>query len=204
MRLVSSTGPCEGPISRMNNDVTVLLSAMQGGSPDAAAELLPLIYNELRRLAAAKMAREQPGQTLQPTALVHEAWLRLVDQNGQAHFQNRAHFFGAAAEAMRRILVEAARRKNAARRGGGQEHLNVDEIEITAPTKDDDELLAVHEALDRLAAESPERAELVKLRYFAGLQIEEAAAAMGISERTAKRYWTFARAWLFDEIQRAR
>ena len=188
----------------MNNDVTLLLSAMQGGSPEAAGELLPLIYNELRRLATAKMAREQPGQTLQPTALVHEAWLRLVDENGQAHFQNRAHFFGAAAEAMRRILVEAARRKNAARRGGGKEHLDVAEIEIAAPTKDDDELLAVHEALDRLAAESPERAELVKLRYFAGLQIEEAAAAMGISERTAKRYWTFARAWLFDEIQRAR
>lgn len=177
---------------------------MQGGSPEAAGELLPLIYNELRRLASAKMAREQPGQTLQPTALVHEAWLRLVDENGQAHFQNRAHFFGAAAEAMRRILVEAARRKNAVRRGGRQEHLDVDEIEIAAPTKDDDELLAVHEALDRLALESPERAELVKLRYFAGLQIEEAAAAMGISERTAKRYWTFARAWLFDEIQRAR
>lgn len=188
----------------MNNDVTVILNAMQDGSVDAAAKLLPLIYAELRKLAAAKMAHEHPGHTLQPTALVHEAWLRLVDENGQAHFQNRAHFFGAAAEAMRRILVEAARRKNAARRGGGQEHLDVDEIEIVAPTKDGDELLAVHEALDRLAVESPERAELVKLRYFAGLQIEEAAAAMGISERTAKRYWTFAKAWLFDEIRRER
>ncbi|MEK0448859.1 MAG: hypothetical protein RL088_1127 [Verrucomicrobiota bacterium] len=188
----------------MNSDVTLILNAMQDGSVDAAGKLLPLIYTELRKLAAAKMAQERPGQTLQPTALVHEAWLRLVDENGQAHFQNRAHFFAAAAEAMRRILVEAARRKNAARRGGGQERLDVDEIEIAAPTKDDDELLAVHDALDRLAAESPERAELVKLRYFAGLQIHEAAAAMGISERTAKRYWTFAKAWLFDEIQRTR
>ena len=156
----------------------------------------------LARLARAKMAREQPGHTLQPTALVHEAWLRLVDKDGQAQFKNRAHFFGAAAEAMRRILVEAARRKLALRRGGRQERLDVDEIEIAAPTKDDGELLAVHEALDRLAAESPERAELVKLRYFTGLSIEEAAAALGISERTAKRWWTFSRAWLFDVIQR--
>jgi RNA polymerase sigma factor (TIGR02999 family) len=164
--------------------------------------LLRQIYTELRQLARAKMAREQPGHTLQPTALVHEAWLRLVDKDGQAQFKNRAHFFGAAAEAMRRILVEAARRKLALRRGGRQERLDVDEIEIAAPTKDDGELLAVHEALDRLAAESPERAELVKLRYFTGLSIEEAAAALGISERTAKRWWTFSRAWLFDVIQR--
>jgi RNA polymerase sigma factor (TIGR02999 family) len=185
----------------MNSDVTRLLGAMNDGDTSAANELLPLIYAELRKLAAGKMAREQPGQTLQPTALVHEAWLRLVDEDGQAHFQNRAHFFGAAAEAMRRILVEAARRKLALRRGGRQEHLDVDEIEIAAPG-DDDELLAVHEALDRLAVESPERAELVKLRYFAGLQIEEAAGAMGISERTAKRWWTFSRAWLFDEMRR--
>jgi RNA polymerase sigma factor (TIGR02999 family) len=148
------------------------------------------------------MTRELPGQTLQPTALVHEAWLRLVDADGQAHFQNRAHFFGAAAEAMRRILVGSARRKLALRRGSRQEHLDVDAIEIAAPSTDD-ELLAVHEALDRLAAELPERAELIKLRYFAGLSIEEAAAALNISERTAKRWWTFARAWLFQEIKGA-
>ena len=184
------------------SDVTRLLAAIQHGDARAGDELLPLVYAELRQLARAKMAREQPGHTLQPTALVHEAWLRLVDKDGQAQFKNRAHFFGAAAEAMRRILVEAARRKLALRRGGRQERLDVDEIEIAAPTKDDGELLAVHEALDRLAAESPERAELVKLRYFTGLSIEEAAAAHGISERTAKRWWTFSRAWLFGVIQR--
>jgi RNA polymerase sigma factor (TIGR02999 family) len=184
----------------MSNDVTRLLGAIRDGDPAAADQLLPLIYAELRKLAAAKMSRELPGQTLQPTALVHEAWLRLVDADGHAQFKNHAHFFGAAAEAMRRILVESARRKLALRRGGRQEHLDVEEIEIAAPSTDD-ELLAVHEALDRLAAESPERAELIKLRYFAGLTIEEAAAALNISERTAKRWWTFARAWLFQEIK---
>jgi RNA polymerase sigma factor (TIGR02999 family) len=186
----------------MSNDVTRLLGAIRDGDPAAANQLLPLIYAELRKLAAAKMSRELPGQTLQPTALVHEAWLRLVDADGHAQFKNHAHFFGAAAEAMRRILVESARRKLALRRGGRQEHLDVEEIEIAAPSTDD-ELLAVHEALDRLAAESPERAELIKLRYFAGLTIEEAAAALNISERTAKRWWTFARAWLFQEIKGA-
>ena len=186
----------------MSDDITRLLGEIRAGHASAADTLLRQIYTELRQLARAKMAREQPGHTLQPTALVHEAWLRLVDKDGQAQFKNRAHFFGAAAEAMRRILVEAARRKLALRRGGRQERLDVDEIEIAAPTKDDGELLAVHEALDRLAAESPERAELVKLRYFTGLSIEEAAAALGISERTAKRWWTFSRAWLFDVIQR--
>jgi len=186
----------------MSNDVTRLLGAIRDGDSAAVDELLPLIYAELRKLAAAKMTRELPGQTLQPTALVHEAWLRLVDADGQAHFQNRAHFFGAAAEAMRRILVGSARRKLALRRGSRQEHLDVDAIEIAAPSTDD-ELLAVHEALDRLAAELPERAELIKLRYFAGLSIEEAAAALNISERTAKRWWTFARAWLFQEIKGA-
>jgi RNA polymerase sigma factor (TIGR02999 family) len=186
----------------MNDDITRLLVAVDDGDAGAGERLLELVYAELRKLAAAKMARELPGQTLQPTALVHEAWLRLVDQDGQARFQNRAHFFGAAAEAMRRILVEAARRKLAQRRGGRQERLDVHEIELAAPS-DDDELLAVHEALDRFALESPERAELVKLRYFAGLSIEEAAAALNISERTAKRWWTFARAWLFQEIGRS-
>jgi RNA polymerase sigma factor (TIGR02999 family) len=186
----------------VSDDVTRLLKAMREGDASAADELLRQIYKELRVLAAVKMARELPGQTLQPTALVHEAWLRLVDKDGQAQFKNRAHFFGAAAEAMRRILVEAARRKMALRRGGRLERLDVDEIEIAAPAKDDDELLAVHEALDRLAAESPERAELVKLRYFTGLSIEEAARVLEISERTAKRWWTFSRAWLFDTIQK--
>ena len=178
------------------SDVTRLLAAIQQGDPRAAEELLPLVYRELQQLARAKMAREQPGQTLQPTALVHEAWLRL----GGQRFENRAHFFGAAAEAMRRILVEAARRKHAARRGGGQAHADVDEIAIAAPMPDD-ELLAVHEALDRLAAHDAQKAELVKLRYFAGLSIEETAAALSISERTAKRHWTYARAWLLDAMR---
>ena len=177
-------------------DITLLLEAIQRGEPDAASTLLTQIYAELRQLARAKMAREQPGQTLQPTALVHEAWLRLGDRR----FENRAHFFGAAAEAMRRILVEAARRKHAARRGSGHAHADVDEIEIAAPMPDD-ELLAVHEALDRLAAHDARKAELVKLRYFAGLSIGETAAALGISERTAKRHWTYARAWLLDAMR---
>ena len=178
------------------SDVTRLLAAIRHGENGAAGELLSVVYAELRQIARAKMAREQPGHTLQATALVHEAWLRL----GEQQFENRAHFFGAAAEAMRRILVEAARRKHAARRGGGQTHADVDEIEIAAPVPDD-ELLAVHEALDRLAAHDAAKAELVKLRYFAGLSIEETAAALGISERTAKRHWTYARAWLLDAMR---
>ncbi len=184
------------------SDVTQLLSAIQHGEPSASNELLTLVYGELRRLAAAKMAREQPGRTLQPTALVHEAWLRLVDRDGRARFANRAHFFAAAGEAMRRILVEAARRKNAIRRGGCPAMLDVDEIEIAAPLADD-ELLAVHEALDCLAAHDAQKAELVKLRYFVGLSIEETAAALEISERTAKRHWAYARAWLIDALRTA-
>ena len=180
----------------MNSEVTLLLNAARGGDQEAGAQLLPLVYAELRQLARAKMAREQPGQTLQATALVHEAWLRL----GEQRFENRAHFFGAAAEAMRRILVESARRKHAVRRGGGKVPLDVDEIDIAAPVPDD-ELLAVHEALDRLAAHDAQKAELVKLRYFAGLSIEETAAALSISERTAKRHWTYARAWLLDAMR---
>ena len=178
------------------SEVTRVLEALRQGHAEAAGELLALVYAELRRIARAKLAREQPGHTLQPTALVHEAWLRLGEQT----FENRAHFFGAAAEAMRRILVESARRKHAARRGSGQAHADVDEIEIAAPVPDD-ELLAVHEALDRLAAHDAAKAELVKLRYFAGLSIEETAAALGISERTAKRHWTYARAWLLDTMR---
>ena len=177
-------------------DVTRLLDAVRHGDAHAGEELLPLVYAELRQLARAKMAREQPGHTLQPTALAHEAWMRL----GDARFENRAHFFGAASEAMRRILIERARRKLAAKHGAGAEHVDADDIEIAAPTEKDDELLAVHEALDALAAHDARKAELVKLRYFVGLTIEEAADVLGISAPTAKRDWTYARAWLLREI----
>ena len=159
-----------------------------------------LVYQELRRLAASYMAREKPGHTLQPTALVHEAWMRLVDADGQAHFENRAHFFSVAAEAMRCILIDAARPKLALRHGGGQRLEKLDGIEIAAPDTDE-RVLAVHEALERLAAIDAEKAEVVKLRYFVGMSVEETAEALGISERTARRHWTFARAWLFDAIQ---
>jgi RNA polymerase sigma factor (TIGR02999 family) len=146
------------------------------------------------------MAREPAGQTLQPTALVHEAWLRLGGDE-QPTWQNRAHFLGAAAEAMRRILIDNARRRRALRHGGGQERVDIDDLELAAVVDNDDQLLAVHEALDKLAAQDPRKAELVKLRYFAGLTIEEAALALGISEPTAKRWWTFARTWLYQEIR---
>jgi len=179
-------------------DINHLLDTIHEGGPVAADELLVQVYSELRRLAAAKMARETPGQTLQPTALVHEAWLRL---GGDSQcWENRAHFFGAAAEAMRRILIDRARSKLAARHGGGIESADVDEVEIAVPAKDD-ELLAVHEALDKLATHDVRKAELAKLRYFAGLSIEEAADVLGISPPTAKRWWAFARAWLFAEIR---
>ncbi len=181
------------------NDLTQLLHGAQQGDPIAAAELLPLLYTELRKLAAAKMARELPGQTLQPTALVHEAWLRLAGGEQQT-WQNRAHFFAAAAEAMRRILIDNARRKRAQRHGGGQERVELPEDGIAAPT-DDDQLLAVHEALDQLAAQDPRKAELVKLRYFVGLSVEESAEVLGISAPTAKRDWAYAKAWLFNQIQ---
>ncbi len=187
------------------SDVTRLLVAIQHGDARAGEELLPLVYAELRQLARAKMAREQPGHTLQPTALVHEAWLRMGGGGaaGVPSFENRGHFFGAAAEAMRRILIDRARRKLAAKNGAGAEHVDADEIEIAAPSKDD-ELLAVHEALDALATHDPRKAELVKLRYFAGLSIDDAADVLGISAPTAKRDWTYARAWLFREIGRGR
>ena len=182
----------------MKSDVTRLLCALRQGTSSASEELLPLVYTELRRLAAAKMARENPGHTLQPTALVHEAWLRL----GDASFANRAHFFSAAAEAMRRILIDSARRRQRGKRGGGQEHVNVDDVEIAAPSANDDELLAINEALDRLATTDPRKAELVKLRYFAGLSFDEAAETLGISVPTAHRDWAYARAWLHQEIQK--
>jgi RNA polymerase sigma factor (TIGR02999 family) len=181
------------------SEVTQILGAMQQGDPKAAEELLPLVYQELRRLAAFKMANESPGQTLQPTALVHEAWLRLVG-NEQKTWQNRAHFFGAAAEAMRRILIDNARRKQALRHGGGQRRLDIADIEVASDVKDD-ELLAIHEALDAFAAQHPDKAELVKLRYFVGMQFGEAAQILNISEPTAKRWWAYARAWLFHQIK---
>ena len=178
--------------------VTEVLNSVGHGNDKAAEELLTLLYDELRQMAARQMAVETGTQTLQPTALVHEAWLRLAGK-GNPHFANRAHFFGAAAEAMRRILIENARRKRAVRHGGGQHRLDIQEVEIAGPTKDD-ELLAVDEVLEKLALEDPQKAELVKLRYFVGVTLEEAAGILDISVPTAKRWWTFARAWLFREI----
>lgn len=184
------------------SEVTRILTAIEQGDARSTDELLPVVYNELRRLAAHKMANEPAGHTLQPTALVHEAWLKLVDSPNQS-WQNRAHFFGAAAEAMRRILIARARRKGRHRRGSGAAHLDVDEFEIASPAPED-QLLALNEALDRFAALEPQQAELVKLRYFVGLKIEEAAEVLGISEATAKRWWAYARAWLFQKIQTGR
>ena len=181
------------------SDITRILTAIEQGDAKSTDELLPLVYNELRRMAAHKMASEPAGHTLQPTALVHEAWLKLVDTPNQS-WQNRAHFFGAAAEAMRRLLIARARRKHTQRRGSGAVHLDVDELEITSPAPDD-QLLALNEALDRFAALEPRQAELVKLRYFVGLKIEEAADVLGISQATAKRWWAYAKAWLFHELQ---
>ena len=181
------------------SDVTRILESAQRGDPKAADELLPLVYGELRKLAAARMANEAPNQTLQPTALVHEAWMRLVGETNPK-FDGRAHFFGAAAEAMRRILIDKARRKKAIRHGGDQQRVDIESVEI-ASLADDDELLAVSEALDKLAAQSQVEAELVKLRYFVGMTLEEAAEVLGISARTADNYWAHARAWLFREIK---
>ena len=174
---------------------------MSRGEGQSAEELLPLVYDELRKLAAARMAREAPGHTLQPTALVHEAWLRLSGDAGPAHFDNRGHFFAAAAEAMRRILIDSARRKDAKKRGAGLQRVNLDDVDVAAKA-DDNTLLRLDEALEKLAKEDPPSAELVKLRFFAGLTTEQAAAALGISERTARRYWVFARASLHHELQR--
>jgi RNA polymerase sigma factor (TIGR02999 family) len=181
------------------SDVTRILENLAHGDPTATNELLPLVYQELRKLAAHKMAGQAPGHTLQPTALVHEAWLRLAG-NEPGRFAGRAHFFAAAAEAMRHILIDSARRKQAVRHGGGQVRVSMEEVEI-AFVADDDELLAVHDALDKLVAEDPRKAELAKLRYFVGLTFEEAAEVMGISVATAKRHWAYARAFLFEEIR---
>jgi RNA polymerase sigma factor (TIGR02999 family) len=180
------------------SEITRILTAIEQGDAKSTDELLPVVYHELRRLATHKMSSEPAGHTLQPTALVHEAWLKLVAPPAQS-WQTRAHFFGAAAEAMRRILIARARRKGRQRRGSGAEHLEFDELQIATPAPDD-QLLALNEALDRFAALEPQQAELVKLRYFVGLTIQEAADVLGISEATAKRWWTYARAWLFNEI----
>jgi RNA polymerase sigma factor (TIGR02999 family) len=190
------------------SDVTRLLDAAAAGDRRAAADLLPLVYEELRTLAAARMAAEAPGQTLQATALVHEAYLRLVasegsDAPGSPHWSGRGHFFAAAAEAMRRILVEAARRKRRVKHGGGRRRVDLDELATAGPGDRTDDLLALDEALERLAAEEPAKAELVKLRYFAGLTLEEAATCQGVSLATAKRRWAVARAWLYDALSKA-
>lgn len=173
-------------------EITRILGAARAGDAKAANALFPLIYEELRQIARSKMAQEKPGHTLQATALVHEAWLRL----GEQQFDNRAHFFGAAAEAMRRILIDSARRRAAVRHGGGSERVDLEAVEVAAPAQDA-ELLAIHETLDAFAAHDPRKAELVKLRYFVGLTIDEAAEVLGVSAPTAKRDWTYARAWLF-------
>jgi len=187
-------------MSGVPEQVTQILEAVGAGDAQAAEKLLPLVYEELRRLAAHKMARESPVQTLQATALVHEAWLRL-GADAQPSWKNRGHFFAAAAEAMRWILVERARRRLAAKRGGGVVPLDVEEIDVASPIEDDDKLLHVNEALEKFALLDPRKAELVKLRYFVGMTFEEAAEALGIAVPTAKLWWSYARAWLGTEIR---
>jgi RNA polymerase sigma factor (TIGR02999 family) len=179
--------------------VTRILSQMEEGDPQAAAQLLTLVYDELHRLAAQRMTHEDPGHTLQPTALVHEAYVRLVDVQQVQHWNSRGHFFAAAAEAMRRILVENARRKHALRRGGDRERVELNAAEPAAPRVSED-VLALHEALEKLEQQDHVKAELVKLRYFAGLTMEQAAESIGVSPATAHRYWSYARAWLHQEI----
>jgi RNA polymerase sigma factor (TIGR02999 family) len=181
----------------MSSDVTLLLQRLQHGDAGASNELASLVYSELRRMASVKMARERPGQTLQPTALVHEAWMRL----GGRDFQNRHHFFAAAAEAMRRILVDRARRKRAERRGGGEvERVGIDEVDIAAPAGSEEEALAINDALDQFAVLHPQKAEVVKMRYFVGLPFDVVADILGISVSTAKRDWAYAKGWLHRKI----
>jgi RNA polymerase sigma factor (TIGR02999 family) len=179
--------------------VTRILCAVEQGDPHAADQLLPLVYDELRQLAAQKLSQERPGQTLQPTALVHEAYLRLVDVEKAQHWNSRGHFFAAAAEAMRRILLNRARDKQRCKRGGGWRRLDLDRLAVADDASDDD-LLALDEALDRLAQENQPCAAVVQLRFFAGLTLEEAAACLGLARRTADRYWAYARAWLYDAL----
>lgn len=182
------------------SDVTQILSRIEAGDPSATEQLLPLVYNELRKLAAQKLASETPGQTLQATALVHEAYVRLVDVDSVQHWDSRGHFFAVAAEAMRRILVDNARKKRSLRRGGAAKRLPLEQLEpsVIAP---DENLLALEEALVRLEQLDKPKADLVKLRYFAGLTIPQAAKALGVSTTTANRYWAYARAWLHEELQ---
>ncbi len=191
------SSPAESSRESMS-DATQLLTAVEQGDSKAAEKLLDLLYEELHRLATSRMAREAPGQTLQPTALVHEAWLRLVGANNPK-FENRAHFFASAAEAMRRILIDRARRKLTARHGGGFKRVEFDEQELAAPGPDD-QLLAVHEVLDLLAKQYPAQAEVVKLRYFVGMTNEETAQVLSVSVATVKNYWAFARIWIFNRI----
>ncbi|HTL72773.1 MAG TPA: ECF-type sigma factor [bacterium] len=180
------------------SDVTLLLQAAGRGDGRALEDLLPMVYEELRNLAAARMAREAAGHTLQPTALVHEAWLRLVSDKDQT-WQNRAYFFGAAAEAMRRILIEHARRKSRLKHGGGQERLNIEDLDL-AETTPDDKILLVNDALQQLEAEHPERARIVVLKYFGGMTNKEVAETLGIGERSVDRHWVCAKVWLFRKI----
>lgn len=183
------------------SDVTQLLRDIESGRPAAAEQLLPIVYGELRALAAVRMSKEKPGQTLQATALVHEAWLRMVGPVDQPVWKGRGHFFGAAAEAMRRILVDRARRKGRIRHGGELERVDLEHV--TLATEDsDDTVLAVNEALEKLASESPQKAEIVKLRYFTGLENAEIAQVLGISEATVGRHWAYARSWLYAELKR--
>jgi RNA polymerase sigma factor (TIGR02999 family) len=182
------------------NQVSTILAAIGQGDPQAASQLLPLVYDELRRLAAQRLVNEPSGQTLQPTALVHEAYLRLVESNGNAEWDNRGHFFAAAAEAMRRILVENARRRRSLKRGGDRERLELDLVQPASDESDDD-LLALDEALSQFAEKDARKAELVKLRFYGGCTGAQAARMLGISEATAERYWAFARAWLHRKIK---
>jgi RNA polymerase sigma factor (TIGR02999 family) len=182
------------------SDITVILERAEKGDPKAAEELLPLIYDELRHLAAARMANEAPGQTLQPTALVHEAWLRL-SRESRATWKNREQFYAVAAEVMRRILVDRARRHRSHKHGGDLERVDLDAVELPVPA-DDALVLDVHEALAKLTAEDPEKAEVVKLRFFVGLENSEVAALLGVSEKTVQRHWAYAKAWLFRAMRR--
>ena len=181
------------------SDITLMLQAVARGERQASSDLLPLVYEELRHLAAARMARETAGQTLQPTALVHEAWMRLVG-DGDRNWENRAHFFGAAAEAMRRILIEKARRKSRLKRGGRQERVDINDIELAEATPDD-KVLMIDEALQRLQAEDPDKAKVVVLKFFGGLTNQEVAQSLNVTERTVERQWAFAKAWMFRCIQ---
>jgi RNA polymerase sigma factor (TIGR02999 family) len=181
------------------SEITLVLRAISRGDSRASEELLPLVYDELRRLAGMRMAREAAGQTLQPTALVHEAWLRLVN-DGDRTWQNRAHFFGAAAEAMRRILIDNARRKSTLKRGGGQDRLNIEDLELAAATPDD-RILLIDQALQRLETDDPDSARIVVLKFFGGLTNKEVGKTLGVTERTVERQWAYAKAWLFQSIR---